>query len=202
MTTPRTPRRLPRLAPAYVGALSLASAVTHHWLAPDDRERLLKRCSTNVDNLESGRWDTLATSALLMEGAMELPYALLLLAVLGHAEYAYGAWWAAGAFALGHVGATLLVYGGLRAVRTSPRTRSATDVGPSYGYHAVLGALGALLPRGAARTTAYAALLAFGVRPLLRRRPTFTDAGHLTALGLGVALGLGCERALGYRSAQ
>lgn len=101
---------------------------------------------------------------------MELPYALLLLAVLGYTEYAYGAWWAAGAFAFGHVGASLLVYAGLRGLRAGPRTRSATDVGVSYGLNAVAGALAAALPRGPARTAACAALLTLGVRPCLQGR--------------------------------
>ncbi|MFE0047321.1 rhomboid-like protein [Streptomyces albireticuli] len=184
--------RLVRLAPAYVGAVLAGSYATHRLLTPAARERLLRRCSTNADNLDGGRWDTLATSALLTEGPLELPYALLLLAVLGYAEYAYGAWWAATAFVCGHVGASLLVYAGLRAVHAGAPTRSATDVGPSYGYQAVLGALGASLPKSAARNSACAALLAFGVRPLLSgRRPTFTDVGHLTALGLGLVLGPG-----------
>ncbi|GAA0462077.1 rhomboid-like protein [Streptomyces sp. NPDC046215] len=190
---------LPRLAPAYVGAVAIGSYAVHRLLAPSVRARLLRRCSTNADNLDAGRWDTLVASALLAEGPLELPYALLLLAVLGYAEYAYGAWWAAGTFAFGHVGASLLVYGGLRAVRAGGRTRSATDVGPSYGHHAVLGALGALLPRGAARTSACAGLLALTARPLLRGRPGFTDVGHLAALVLGIALVPGCERALHYR---
>ncbi|MBB5118655.1 hypothetical protein AF335_01340 [Streptomyces eurocidicus] len=198
--------RLVRLAPAYVGTVLAGSYATHRLLPPAARERLLRRCSTNADNLDGGRWDTLATSALLTEGPVELPYALLLLAVLGYAEYAYGAWWAAGAFVCGHVGASLLVYAGLRAVRAGSRTRSATDVGPSYGYQAVLGALGASLPRGAARTGACAALLALGARPLLRgRRPTFTDVGHLAALGLGMGMSLGISlgpwRARGARAA-
>ncbi|MEW2029880.1 rhomboid-like protein [Streptomyces roseifaciens] len=194
--------QVPRLAPVYVGGLLAGSYAVHRMLTPAARERVLLRCSTNVDNLDAGRWDTLATSALLTEGPLELPYALLLLAVLGYTEYAYGAWWAAGAFVLGHVGASLLVYRGLRAVRAPAHTRSATDVGPSYGYYAALGTLGALLPRGAARTGAYAALLTLCARPLLRRRPAFTDAGHLTALGLGIGLGLGCERGFALRSAQ
>ncbi len=120
---------------------------------------------------------------------MELPYALLLLAVLGYAEYAHGAWRAAGVFAYGHAGASLLVYAGLRAAPgTDPRTRSAIDVGTSYGFNAVVGALARTLPRGPVRTATAGALLALGVRPLLRRERTFTDAGHLLALLLGLGL--------------
>ncbi|GAA0434065.1 rhomboid-like protein [Streptomyces luteireticuli] len=188
-----------RLAPAYVGTVQLGALAARRLLNPARRARLLRRCSTNVDNLSAGRWDTLVTSALVVEAPMDLGYALLLLAVLGYTEYAYGAWWAAGAFAWGHVGASLLVYGGLRAVRAGQRTRSATDVGTSYGRNAVLGFLAASLPAGRWRTVACSALLALAVRPLATRRPDFTDAGHLTALLLGLGLGAGRERTLALR---
>ncbi|MCX5378697.1 rhomboid-like protein [Streptomyces sp. NBC_00091] len=161
-------------------------------LVPAERERVLRGCSTNVDNLDSGRWETLLSSALVVEEPMPLPYALLLIAVLGYAEYAYGAWWTAAVFLFGHAAATLLVYGVLR--RTADReTRRALDVGTSYGFNAVLGALTSALPRGAVRTTARAGLLALAVRPVLRRERTFTDAGHLVALGLGIGLSLAVD---------
>ncbi|MEV4739895.1 rhomboid-like protein [Streptomyces sp. NPDC049555] len=205
-TTPGA--RAPRLAPAYVGGVQLGAYAVRHLLTPDARRRLLLRCSTNVDNLAAGRWDTLVTSALLVEAPMDLPYALLLLAVLGYAEYAYGAWWAAAAFLWGHAGASLIVYGALRARHAGPATRSATDVGVSYGLYAVAGALATAVPHRPARTAACTALLALGVRPLLRGRGrvTFTDAGHLLALLLGAALGpalaRGRRRGLGRRSSQ
>lgn len=157
-----------------------------------DRERVLRGCSTNVDNLAAGRWETLLTSALVVEEPMPLPYALLLVAVLGYAQYAYGAWWTAAVFLLGHAAATLLVYGALRG-RAGPRTRSALDVGTSYGFNAVLGALTAALPRGAVRTAARAGLLVLAAVPALRRDRTFTDAGHLAALGIGVGISLAVD---------
>ncbi|MFE9400891.1 rhomboid-like protein [Streptomyces sp. NPDC006530] len=188
--------RVPTLAPLYVGGVQLIAYASRRLLDDAARRDLLRSCSTNVDNLSAGRHATLATSALLVEEPMELPYALLLLAVLGYAEYAHGAWWAAGVFALGHGGATLLVYGGLRAGRPSAATRSALDVGSSYGFYATLGALTSTLPRGALRTGARAALLALTVKPLLGAGRGFTDAGHCAALGLG----LGVARAVDYRS--
>ncbi|MFI9238795.1 rhomboid-like protein [Streptomyces sp. NPDC053079] len=200
--------RLPRLAPVYVGGVQLGAYAAQRILAPAVRERLLRHCSTNVDNLRAGRWSTLASSALVVEAPLELPYALLLLAVLGYTEYAYGAWWAAGAFAYGHVGASLLVYGGLRALRTGARTRSAIDVGASYGFNAIAGALAGALPRGRVRTGVHAVLLALAVRPYVRERGRagFTDTGHLVALVLGMGLGpvlaKGRRRGLGHRSSQ
>ncbi|MBH1933500.1 hypothetical protein I5Q34_04215 [Streptomyces sp. AV19] len=188
----------PRFAPFYVGGVQLGALAARHLLSPARRARLLRRCSTNVDNLRAGRWDTLVTSALVVEAPMDLGYALLLLAVLGYTEYAYGAWWAAGAFAWGHAGASLIVYGGLRAVRAGQRTRSATDVGTSYGFNSVAGFLAAGLPAGRPRIAARSALLALAVRPLVTRRPGFTDAGHLIALLLGLGLGSLRRRTLAH----
>ncbi|MEV0095320.1 rhomboid-like protein [Streptomyces sp. NPDC050738] len=187
------------LTPAYVGGVQLGAYAVHRLLRAPARERLLHACSTNAENLDAGRWSTLVTSALMVEEPMELPYALLLLAVLGYAEYAYGAWWAAGVFALGHAGATLLVYGGLRARRPPAATRTAVDVGASYGFNAVLGALTGALPAGPLRAAARGALLAIGARPLLGRGRTFTDAGHFAALALGMGVSLVDYRSTGNR---
>ncbi|MFD5422772.1 rhomboid-like protein [Streptomyces sp. NPDC127069] len=182
------------LGALYTGGVQLGAHALER-LAPAERERMLRDCSTNVDNLDRGRWETLLSSALVVEEPMPLPYALLLVAVLGYAEYAYGAWWTAAVFLFGHASATLLVYGVLR--RTADReTRRALDVGTSYGFNAVLGALTSALPRGAVRTTARAGLLALAARPVLRRERTFTDTGHLVALGLG----LGVSFAVDYLS--
>ncbi|MFI9061774.1 rhomboid-like protein [Streptomyces sp. NPDC053429] len=161
-------------------------------LDPEKRDRLLRRCSTNVDNLDAGRWGTLLSSALTVEEPMPLPYALLLVAVLGYAEYAYGAWWTAAVFLFGHAAATLLVYGALRG-GADRETRLAVDVGTSYGLGAVLGALTSALPRGRVRFAARAGLLALVARPVVRRGRTFTDAGHLVALGLGIGLSLAVD---------
>ncbi|MFJ6700974.1 rhomboid-like protein [Streptomyces sp. NPDC091272] len=183
---------LPVLAPVYVGGVQLGALAAHRQLPEGELRHFLRDCSTNVDQLAAGRWDTLLTSALVVEEPMPLPYVLLLLAVLGYAEYAYGAWWAAGVFLLGHTAASLLVYGGLRATGPDAATRSAVDVGTSYGFNAVLGALTAAVPRGPLRLAARAGLLVLGARPLLGRdRPTFTDVGHFAALALGIGLGAG-----------
>ena len=172
----------------YTGAVQLGAHALDR-LGAEQRERLLRDCSTNVDNLAAGRWETLLTSALVVEEPMPLPYALLLVAVLGYAEYAYGAWWTAAVFLFGHATATLLVYGVLRRA-AAPATRRALDVGTSYGFNAVLGALTSALPRGRIRTAARVGLLAVAARPVLERERTFTDAGHLVALGIGVGVSL------------
>ncbi|MFJ3923854.1 rhomboid-like protein [Streptomyces sp. NPDC090022] len=177
------------LAPLYTGGVQLGAYVLER-MGDGRREQVLRAWSTNVDNLAAGRWETLAGSALVVEEPMPLPYALLLLAVLGYAEYAYGVWWTAGVFLLGHTAATLLVYGALRAGRPAAETRWAVDVGTSYGFNAVLGALTSALPRGPVRAAARGGLLALAAWPVVRRGRTFTDAGHLVALGIGVGLSM------------
>lgn len=187
----RFPWPPPLAGAAYAGGVQLGAYALEGAPAAD-RERLLRRCSTNVDNLAAGRWETLLTSALVVEEPMPLPYALLLVAVLGYAEYAHGAWWTAGVFLFGHTAATLLVYGALRRT-AGPATRTALDVGTSYGFNAVLGALTAALPRGPVRTAARVGLLALAAQPVLSRKRTFTDAGHLAALGIGVGISVALD---------
>ncbi|WP_308365642.1 MULTISPECIES: rhomboid-like protein [unclassified Streptomyces] len=181
----------PPLGALYAGGVQLGAFALGR-LGAAEREHVLRRCSTNVDNLAAGHWETLLSSAFVVEEPMPLPYALLLVAVLGYAEYAYGAWWTAAVFLFGHAAATLLVYGVLRGT-AGPETRRALDVGTSYGLNAVLGALTSALPRGAVRTTARAGLLALAAVPVLRRDRNFTDAGHLAALGLGVGLSVALD---------
>ncbi|MFJ6717366.1 rhomboid-like protein [Streptomyces sp. NPDC091259] len=179
------------LGVVYTGGVQLGAHALER-LGPRTRDRVLRRCSTNVDNLDAGRWETLLSSAFTVEEPMPLPYALLLVAVLGYAEYAHGAWWTASVFLFGHASATLLVYGVLR--RGADReTRRALDVGTSYGFNAVLGALTSALPRGPVRGAARVGLLALAARPVLRRGRTFTDVGHLVALGIGIALSLAVD---------
>ncbi|WP_424214078.1 rhomboid-like protein [Streptomyces sp. BI20] len=222
--------------PAYVGGVQ-AGAWAMARMDPEARRRVLREWSTNVDNLAAGRWLTLGQSALVVEEPMPLPYALLLLAVLGYAEYAYGVWWTAAVFLFGHVGASLLVYGGLRArrvptagdpggdagaragtdgdgtggdgtggdavargraarvaARREAVIRGAVDVGTSYGFNAVVGALTSALPAGRVRIAARVGLVALAAVPVVSRRRTFTDAGHATAvaLGVGVAVVVDC----------
>ncbi|MEW1753679.1 rhomboid-like protein [Streptomyces angustmyceticus] len=76
-------------------------------------------------------------------------------------------------------------------------TARAIDVGASYGFNATVGALAATVPHRGARTAATAGLLALAIRPVLRRGRTFTDAGHLVALALGVAMGAGMRAGAG-----
>ncbi|MFE1177405.1 rhomboid-like protein [Streptomyces sp. NPDC058773] len=199
---------VPWAAPLYVGAVQLGAYATAR-LPGRRRTELLRAHSTNVANLRAGRWRTLVTSAAFVEHPLPLPYGAALLAALGTAEARWGTGRAAGVFAAGHIGASLLVYAGLRArghgrsacgpPGDAPQeaTAQAVDVGASYGFNATVGALAATVPHRGVRTAATAGLLALATAPVLRRGRTFTDAGHLAALALGVAMGAGLRRTTG-----
>ncbi|MFI2263843.1 rhomboid-like protein [Streptomyces tubercidicus] len=199
---------LPWATPLYVGAVQLGAYAAAR-LPARRRTDLLRAHSTNVANLRAGRWRTLVTSAAFVEHPLPLPYGAALLAALGTAEARWGTRRAAGVFAAGHIGASLLVYAGLRARghgRTphgptdgSPpdTTAHALDVGASYGFNATVGALAATVPHRGIRAAATAGLLGLATAPVLHRERTFTDAGHLVALALGVAMGAGIRRGTG-----
>ena len=113
-TAPRgLPAGVPWAASLYVGAVQLGAYATAR-LPGRRRTELLRTHSTNVDNLRAGRWQTLATSAAFVEEPLPVAYGAALLAALGTAEARWGVWRAAGVFAAGHAGASLLVYGALR----------------------------------------------------------------------------------------
>lgn len=181
-------RKAPWAAPAYVAAVQ-SGAYALRPMPEADREALLRAHSTNADNLRAGRWHTLLTSAFFVERPLDPAYGAILLAVLSGAETVWGPRRTASVFAFGHVGASLLVYGGLRAAGAPKETASAVDVGASYGLNAVLGAAAVSLPHRAARAVAAAGVLGLVVRPLVREGRTFTDAGHLAALLLGLGAG-------------
>ena len=92
-------------------------------------------------------------------------------------------------FAIGHVGATLLVAAGLfvalRLDAVSPVVERARDVGASYGFLAVAALATYLLPRRL--RLPYAAVLGGSVVLFVATSGTFTDFGHLTAVAIGLA---------------
>jgi hypothetical protein len=92
------------------------------------------------------------------------------------------------AFAVGHIGATLLVAVGLTAAVELAwlplSVTRAADVGMSYGATAVLGTLSAAVPRRW-RPTWIGWWLAVGVAVVWVGRD-FTDVGHAMALVLGM----------------
>jgi hypothetical protein len=159
------------------------------WLGPQAQDRVIRHASTNLHNLSHGRIGTLLGSAFVVDAGpiyLWLPGLVCLMAV---AELLWGSMRLVVAFALGHIGATLLVALGLTAAieldwLPGSLTR-ATDVGMSYGAAAVLGALTTAIPRRW-RPAWVGWWLAVGIVVVALGRD-FTDVGHAVALGLGMA---------------
>jgi hypothetical protein len=180
-----------RVTPVYVVLVLGVWAALCVGAGAAARDAVVHANSTNVSNLLHGRFYTLLTSAVLLEGRACLLAVLALGVVLGIGELAWGRVDVIGVFLSGHIVASLLVSGGLAAGislhHLCQRLATVADVGVSYGTMAVLGAL---LVSGRLRRPAWwqltAVVLAVTVTLIDR---TSTDAGHLTSLLLGFATG-------------
>ncbi|MDR3662499.1 MAG: hypothetical protein P4L86_19320 [Mycobacterium sp.] len=179
-----------RLVPAtlaYAAILVIAAAFVGA-LDPHAQETVVSGMSTNLHNLASGRLDTLIGSAFVAGGGMGiwLPGMVCLLA---SGELAWRSGRLVVVFAVGHVGATLIVAAGLAvAIRIGLLPVSlmgADDVGVSYGAAAVLGALTATLPR---RMQPAWVGWWLGTALLTASTLDFTAVGHVVALALGMGL--------------
>ncbi|WP_051499750.1 rhomboid-like protein [Nocardia sp. BMG51109] len=156
------------------------------------QNKVVLRASTNLSNLLSGNYGTLVSSALVVgDGAVAALIIPLLICLLALAELRFGALTTIRIFVAGHIGATLLVAAGLWVAVTADwvpvSITTAEDVGISYGAMAVIGAFVVLLP-GRWRATWAISWLAVAVSGVAMGR-TFTNAGHLVALAIGLLAG-------------
>ncbi|MBV8928192.1 MAG: hypothetical protein JO152_03595 [Mycobacteriaceae bacterium] len=180
-----------RVTIGYTSVL-LAVAATLLVLGPRAHDIVVSHMSTNLHNLLHGHFGTLLGSALVTENGPIYVWLPGLACLLALAEL----FWRSGrlvfTFAIGHVGATLIVAVGLiAAIRfgwTPVSVARATDVGISYGAVAVLGALTAAVPLR--RRSAWIGWwLAVGLAVVAFDRD-FTDLGHVVALTLGMLVSL------------
>lgn len=192
MTVSRTDDRVRadrlRVTAAYT-VLLLAVSVTLTALGARTRATVVSEMSTNLHNLAHGHLGTLVGSAFVSDGGdvyLWLPGLVCLLA-LGELI-----WHGRGlliTFAVGHIGATLILAVGLvAAVETGWLPFSvarATDVGISYGAACVLGALTASIPLPW-RPAWIGWWLGIALTATLDA--DFTAFGHMLALLLGMGL--------------
>ena len=166
----------------------VAVAVLLGRLDPAVRDRVIQHASTNLHNLSRGHVGTLLGSALVVDAGPVLYWLPGLVCLLALGELLWRSGRLIVAFAVGHVGATLLVAAGLTAAVahgwSSPDVIRATDVGMSYGATAVLGAITAALPRRW-RLTWIGWWLAAAIA-VVDVGADFTDVGHLLSLILGM----------------
>ncbi|MFI9363813.1 rhomboid-like protein [Kitasatospora sp. NPDC053057] len=175
-----------RLTTVYVVLLT----VTASWLATQghaERARFVRHNSSNVHHMEVGKWWTLFTSGLVVDGVPAWAGIAAVAVVLGLAEWRWGPARAGAVFAFGHVGATLLTEGAMWVMlvaRIPGALSRARDVGISYGLVATAGCLLALGPPVLRRYGLPA--LALALAGAWATDQQLADAGHLVALGLGV----------------
>ena len=172
-------------------ALLVAVATALFVLGPHIRDKAIWLASTNLHNLGDGRIGTLVGSAFITVGPL---YVWLpgLVALLALAELTWRSRRLVVAFAVGHIGATLLVAAGLAAALgvglMSTSIRYVTDVGISYGAIGVLGTLTSAIPRRwRGEWTGWWLFVAMGAAVFSGL--DFTNVGHAVALVLGMLLG-------------
>jgi hypothetical protein len=171
------------------------------WLGPEVQGRVISHASTNLHNLSHGRLGTLLGSAFVVDAGPIYVWLPGLVCLLAMAELTWGSSRLVLAFAMGHIGATLLVAAGLASAvlfgwLSWPAVARATDVGMSYGAAAVLGALTMAMPRRW-RPGWIGWWLAVGVAVVAVGRD-FTDVGHAVALVLGMLMSMRFGRPAGW----
>jgi hypothetical protein len=185
-----------RFTLAYAMALT-AVAATLLALGSRVQNSVVSHVSTNLHNLANGHLDTLVASAFVTEGHdiyVILPGLVCLLAV---GELIWRGRRVMFAFALGHLGATVVVAVGLTVAIAAGwlpiSVAHASDVGISYGAAGVLGALTAVIPRYW-RPAWISWWLAVAL--VAACWPGFTPVGHMIALILGMGLSTRLETAV------
>jgi hypothetical protein len=152
-------------------------------------DAVVSQMSTNLHNLSHGRLDTLIGSAFVSDGGDIFAWLPGLVCLLALGELIWRGRGLVTAFAVGHIGATLLVglwltfavKAGLQPITIA----RATDVGVSYGAVCVLGALTASIP---ARWRTVWVGWWLGTAVMAASGADFTAIGHVLALLLGIGL--------------
>jgi len=168
-----------------VTTLSLVDA------APGLTDRLLLTESTNVHNLAHDPLRVLGASAFWV-GGTRLPWKVgvrfLLVTAPAERWLGTGRWLLA--FAAGHVGATLVTVSGIaygiHAGWLGQGLATVSDVGVSYGFFAVAAVLTYRIPRP--WRWVWAGTLIGYLSVTAAVEATFTEYGHLCAIGIGFGL--------------
>ena len=164
-------------------------SMTLDALGPHARDVAVSQMSTNVHNLAHGRLATLVGSAFLNDGGDLYFWLPGLVCLLASGEMLWRSRGLIITFAVGHIGATLIVAVGLVAAVEAGwlpfAVARASDVGISYGAVCILGALTVAIPR---RWRAVWAGWWLGIAAAAAVGANFTAVGHIVALLLGIGL--------------
>lgn len=188
-------KRFLRRHPVTVTYVLILGGVTG-WLytvSNDVRDSVAQAASTNLHNLSTDPV-VLLTSAVVVSGhSLVWPARVAVLLLL--VEHLLGTVRAAAIFVAGHIGATLLVAGGLLIAIANnwedDAVRTARDTGVSYAGMALAGGLAVALCRANSRINKVGfgllVVLAVEVADPLLRDLDFTAVGHACALVLGMS---------------
>lgn len=175
----------------YAAALFVVAQVLF-YLGPRVQSEVIRQASTNLHNLGQGRLHTLIGSIFVNEAGPMYIWLPGVMSVLALGELLWHRRRLVVAFAVGHLGATLVVAVALAAaVATGLLSRSisdAADVGMSYGAVGVLGTFTAAIP-ARWRPTWIGWWLSVAVASVALSGSDFTNVGHAIALTLGMAAG-------------
>jgi Rhomboid family len=152
--------------------------------------RILRHQSTNLFQMTRDAPRVLVLSAFLLDHGRLVVEAVTFTLVVAPVERWIGTYRWLATFAAGHIGATLATTVGIWLQVREGAGQSLVypvDVGVSYGVAAMAGVLAYRLRRP--WNLAWLVFLAFDVGWAVVATGTFTDWGHLAALGIGLALG-------------
>ncbi len=173
----------------FYAATLAAVALALYILGPRANSEVVRQVSTNLHNLGEGRIGTLIGSAFVTVDGPIYVWLPGLVAMLALGELVWRSGRLAVAFAVGHVGATLIVAAGLAgALAAGLLSRSivdVADVGMSYGAVGVLGTITAAIPHRW-RKAWIGWWLAVAAGAAVVSGGYFTNAGHGVALVLGM----------------
>jgi hypothetical protein len=180
-----------RVTVAYAVVLAVIG-VTLLALGPNVHSAVVSHLSTNLHNLANVHLATLVASAFVTEGHHHIYFLLPgLVCLLALGELVWRSRRLILAFAVGHLGATLLVAVGVAVAIGSGwlpvSVAHASDVGTSYGDLAVLGALTTVIPPRW-RPAWIGWWLGMGMAMVAASGANFPGVGHLVALMLGMGL--------------
>ena len=177
-----------RITSAYAVVL-VAVSLGLTWLGPHARDVVVGRMSTNLHNLSRGRLSTLVGSAFVDDGGDVYLWLPGLVCLLALGELIWRGRGLVVTFAVGHIGATLIVAAGLVVALQAGwlpfSVARASDVGVSYGAVCVLGALTASIP---SRWQPAWVGWWLGIALMAASGADFTAVGHVLALLLGIGL--------------
>jgi hypothetical protein len=177
-----------RVTAAYAAAL-LAVFLVLTAIGARARDTVVSAMSTNLHNLAHGHLGTLIGSAFVSDGGEIYVWLPGLVCLLALGELIWRSGGLVLTFAVGHVGATLLVALWLTVAVAQGwlpiSIARATDVGVSYGAVCVLGALTASIP---ARWRPAWIGWWLGIAVGAAFASDFTGVGHVLALLLGMGL--------------